>query len=255
MKKTEKLHITRNFTGVTIIGVGGTGSYLAEGLAKMVAGYRLGLDVCLVDPDVVEEKNIYRQNFMEYEVGMSKADALGERLNMRYGVRFSSVADKFPTNGLHGYGRLHVGCVDNIESRREFAQLDRYLDCGNGLDFGQVVYGNTTESSDLKEELDDWEKTPSVRYIPHPALVLDFENWTPSPSHLSCADHPFSEQGCYINNWVADAALNILHQLLIAGTLRTPMIAVNFAQGRMVPNAITPTYMKNYTPEKENNDA
>ena len=252
--KTCKRYLSQNIGHVEIVGVGGTGSYLAEGLAKMISGYRMALAVCLTDPDVIEEKNIYRQNFLYHEIGMNKAEALALRLNQKYGLSFAAKPQAFEKS-TQGWNTLFIGCVDNIPTRREhLAGARHYLDCGNGRDFGQVVYGNNPSQDDLYKELDQWDKRATVSTLPSPATVLDFDHWTPPPEIASCADHPFGEQGCFINEWVASAALGILHQLLVPGSLSTPMIAVNFAQGRMVPSPITQEYFRkhiaNYEKEK-----
>ena len=61
---------------VLIIGLGGVGSWVAEGLARSGVG-----EITLVDPDSVCETNINRQLLaVDSTVGQPKVKALGDRL-------------------------------------------------------------------------------------------------------------------------------------------------------------------------------
>ena len=52
---------------LVLVGCGGTGSWLAPHVARvarlLLEKWQKDVQVVFVDPDVVEEKNIYRQNF------------------------------------------------------------------------------------------------------------------------------------------------------------------------------------------------
>src|SRR6266545_3904993 len=66
---------------VTIAGVGGTGAFLAEDLARLFSihlGWRTRLH--LTDPDRVEEHNEGRQAFSRRDRGRHKAQVVAERL-------------------------------------------------------------------------------------------------------------------------------------------------------------------------------
>ena len=84
---------------VTLAGCGGTGSFLALHLARLAyhARERHGLDVRLafVDPDVVEEKNVGRQNFCPAEVGQPKAQRLMARYNRAFGLSIRAHVGRF----------------------------------------------------------------------------------------------------------------------------------------------------------------
>ena len=77
---------------ITVIGAGGTGSYLLSYLAqinyllRMVGGQDCPLQVHVYDPDTVSETNVGRQNFWPMDVGMNKADVLVNRINMGFGT-------------------------------------------------------------------------------------------------------------------------------------------------------------------------
>ena len=61
-----------------VLGAGGTGSWLAEFLSK------IEVPVYLIDGDIVESKNVLRQNFVEEEVNMSKAEIEKNGISLMY---------------------------------------------------------------------------------------------------------------------------------------------------------------------------
>lgn len=264
MTVNRKPHLAPDLRRILIVGVGGTGSYLAQGLAKMVAGYRLQVEVALVDPDQIEEKNCSRQNFHAYEIGQPKAEALAYRLNQQYGINFAAVVGKGEdclTLGRNGYwvgsstgwasgkkvemDRLIITCVDTLEARKPYKECGPWLDLGNGVETGQAIYGVTDDRSAVTKELQAWDKTPQVAALPNAYLVAGMAKLRPTKKKkaLSCADTPFAEQGIYANEWAAAAGLTIIHQLLIKGQLLTPAIYFDTSNGRMAPQFITKDYL------------
>lgn len=267
MTPNRKTHLPPQFRKVVIVGTGGTGSYLAQGLAKMVAGYRLQVEVLLVDPDVIEEKNCSRQNFHPWEIGQPKAEALAFRLNQQYGLAFAAVvakgedhvppgAIKSSSPGCHvgrsgGYAsgrsdfsRLVITCVDTVEARKHYRGCGPWLDLGNGQETGQALFGNTEDVSELGAEIKAWDKSPHVGRLPSPYLVAGMAKLKTRKRQPSCADTPFAEQGVFANEWAAAAGLTILHQLLVKGELTTPAIYFDTAKGRMAPAFITRELLK-----------
>lgn len=253
----RKAHLAPQFRSVAIVGVGGTGSYLAQGLAKLIAGYRLPLAVTLIDPDVIEEKNCSRQNFQSYEIGQPKAEALAYRLNQQYGVNFSFFVGRGENFvaiesyilkvakqvSAASHGILLVTCVDTVEARQTFKDFGPWLDLGNAEATGQALYGNTAKRVELTAEAKKWATTPTVTHLPGPYLLAGMAKLKTAKAAPSCADHPFAEQGCFVNEWAAAAGLTILHQLLVKGQLETPAIYFDSAKGRMAPLYITRDYL------------
>jgi PRTRC genetic system ThiF family protein len=243
----RKPHLAPQFRRIVIVGAGGTGSYLAQGLAKLVAGYRLQVEVTLVDPDHIEEKNCSRQNFHAYEIGQPKAEALAFRLNQQYGLSFAAAVQK----GEEHLGKradlstLIITCVDSLEARKPYQKCGPWLDLGNGVETGQALYGVTDDKAAVAKELATWEKTPHVGALPNPYLVAGMAKLkSPKKKAPSCADHPFSEQGVFANEWAAAAGLTILHQLLVKGQVTTPAIYFDTGKGLMMPQFITTDYLK-----------
>lgn len=64
---------------VTVVGGGGTGSYLIEDLINLLNITNMNYKIKVVDGDLLEDKNLLRQGFYKDEVGLCKAEALVER--------------------------------------------------------------------------------------------------------------------------------------------------------------------------------
>ena len=65
-----------------IIGAGGTGGYVIPHLYRISFAAERSMRILVCDGDVVEEKNLIRQNFVEQDVGRNKAQVLAERLSL-----------------------------------------------------------------------------------------------------------------------------------------------------------------------------
>lgn len=80
-------------TCVWLIGGGGTGSRLMPMMAQLVKsclnehnpqGHLLACPIYVVDGDIVEDKNLIRQNFIQPDVGRNKAIVLAERYSQAF---------------------------------------------------------------------------------------------------------------------------------------------------------------------------
>lgn len=158
---------------LTMVGCGGTGSFLALHLARLAyhvyhrpiprdgltAAGHLEYQLIFVDPDRIEAKNVGRQNFVPAEIGRYKAEALAVRYSRAFGLSIHFYNEAFDAIRLVPAGRsqgldLIVGCVDNTAARREIDKACRYsdghlwwLDCGNHDQSGQVILGNQDRKS------------------------------------------------------------------------------------------------------------
>lgn len=67
----EKIHNSK----VLVVGIGGIGSWISEFLA------RIGVkEIKIIDKDIVELKNLHRQDYTEKDIGKGKIDAMEERI-------------------------------------------------------------------------------------------------------------------------------------------------------------------------------
>lgn len=259
------------------VGVGGTGSWLAPHAARLVRvlkeqGKKARL--LLIDPDIVEAKNISRQNFcdadLSAETPLHKASSLAFRLSLSLGVEVSALCQPFDPDLLEGYPHwvyrrrqtelltIVVSCLDNAEGRKEvFRILEAnrsyeapsfwVLDCGNfpateGDECGQVYLGSAASANDLKHA---FSISKQCIALPSPALQAP-DLLLPRPEELaqtprSCADISLAnEQGLTINPMMAAIAANYLFALLVTHDLRTMGTAVNLTRGKMDSDYITP---------------
>ena len=116
---------------ITVVGCGGTGGFVAEGLCRLFQGREA--TIVLVDHDRVEPHNLLRQNFFAGDVGRFKSQALAERLSRAYNRTVGYSTQPFQAYeprdeyyrrypGLPTYGNaLLIGCTDNAAARRAMA--------------------------------------------------------------------------------------------------------------------------------------
>jgi sulfur-carrier protein adenylyltransferase/sulfurtransferase len=192
---------------ITIVGLGGTGAFLAEDVARLLSvhfGWRIRLT--LVDHDVVEEHNERRQAFSKRDRGRHKAQVVGERLVRQYPVEVALSlapydhrrdAPRFERGGTRSRLSLLIGCVDNPHARRELArtlETDGYsspvwwLDLGNSAASGQLLLGNALRTQDLRGTFDS--ETHTCRGLPAPSVQA------PELLHAPLAPLPVPDEDC-----------------------------------------------------------
>ena len=140
---------------VVLVGLGGTGSQWARGLARIVYDLRRRRQhvpaLRFVDPDRVEARNCGRQMFVENDIGQFKAEVLARRFNLAMGLSITWHNEPFNAEEHVGRcGTLLCGAVDNHLARAELARVNGclWIDAGNHATggSGQVVIGNWYEN-------------------------------------------------------------------------------------------------------------
>lgn len=141
---------------VVMIGCGGTGGHIVPHLYRLLYSIFRPAEVILCDGDIVEQKNLVRQNFIQCDLGKNKAQVLAERYSVAFGMETCfmprSIEDERMLSELlqptHRDALVVlIGVVDNNRSRqlcnKVFYQASNlvYIDSGNGLTNGQVVCG------------------------------------------------------------------------------------------------------------------
>lgn len=145
-----------------VIGTGGTGSRLVPLLSQFLKTlpWVINPTLTLIDFDVVEERNLVRQNFIRQDVGKNKAATLAARYSRHYELNIVPIIDKVVAdkpysldhiNGtskmLHRLDRTVIFmCVDSLKAREEvlwhvLQSTGSFLvfDAGNEDDFGQIT--------------------------------------------------------------------------------------------------------------------
>jgi hypothetical protein len=232
---------------VTVVGCGGTGGFVAEGVARLLPPRA---DLVLIDHDRVEERNLIRQNFTSEEMGQFKSETLARRLSQRYNlpVAYSILPVAMAEIRVPG---VIIGCVDNGMARREIAErlegkgltwvggyshsLPRewqtgprleasiwWVDAGNGESYGQILIGNTDRAI---FEADTCLGLP-LPTIQRPDLLRQ------APQQGDCADIP--DQGPAINQVMASLVVEVVRRL-IEGTCTWCQLYLDLETGLMTP--------------------
>lgn len=104
---------------VALIGCGFLGSLFAEEASKRAFAYHEELEFTLVDPDMIEERNVANQLWGLSDVGVSKVFALSQYIG-RYGIDVGiekEYLDKDNSNDILLDANVLVCAVDNIAAR------------------------------------------------------------------------------------------------------------------------------------------
>ena len=236
-----------------LVGCGGTGSWLAPTVARtarlLVETRRRDARVFFVDPDRVESKNVYRQNFCDAEVGQNKALTLGYRFGMAWGVPVTAVQEQFVKIMTDNYLTIVIGCVDNAAARRSIQEAVSgrriwWLDCGNAKANGQVLLGCGATCPNDPFELPgfcSWLPMPTIR---HPELLEPLPDENANAAPMSCAEMALVDsQGLAINQAVATIAGDYLLRMLLTQDLRRWATYINLESATMRSEYIVPGKM------------
>ncbi len=147
------------FFEIILVGVGGTGGYLAQRLAKLLYALRetegIQFSYTIVDGDKIEKKNLRRQPFIDADLHEPKANIIADRYSGVYDIPiFTSphyieskedlhnlllvTHEKIWSPNEYDYDHLPIliGCVDNHATRKimhEFFESEEtmiYIDTG-----------------------------------------------------------------------------------------------------------------------------
>ncbi len=213
---------------ILVIGCGGTGGYVAEGLCRLLTGNDVPL--VLIDHDRVEPHNLLKQHFYEADVGKFKSQALAERLARQFGRRIGYSVYPFDAelvaeeHGAGMYSRMAqgiiIGCVDNAEARRsiacDFQFGNWWIDAGNDHSSGQVLIGNARNLAELEGSFDvDSQQVGSLPLpsMQQPALLIP--PTVPATAPSDCAEAMADdEQSPVINHAMAMLVLQFMYRLL-----------------------------------------
>lgn len=228
---------------VTVVGVGGTGGFVAEGLCRLLPPRARLL---LVDHDTVEERNLGRQNFIRDDLGRFKSEAMAVRLARRYGreVGYSVL----PVGMLDFYTLgIMVGCVDNGLARADIAfaahhhPFNRWwVDAGNAENYGQIIIGNR-EAGHMRATFD---KKGICYGLPLPSIQRP-ELLAQIPKGRDCAEIA-EEQGPTINQGMAFLVVEVVRRL-IDGTCPWMQLYLDLELGTLSPVMATVEAVANMT--------
>lgn len=212
------------------LGAGGTGGHIAPHLYRLLYALNRNARYIICDGDIVEEKNLVRQNFAPADLKENKARVLAERYATVFGMEAEYVPSfiedldtlmQLVTPELweltdYSYQKtpemvMLLGAVDNDKSRqlchKAFYQSANliYIDSGNGEFSGQVVCGVR--------------RNGRTAYKPiggvHPELLRSKDKF---PTELSCAEAAISDpQSMAANITAATAVVDMVYNILTHG--------------------------------------
>ena len=180
---------------ITIIGLGGVGSILAERLCRFLNYSRdLTADILLVDGDEYEQKNYERQEFTRMG---NKADIKATELQMKFSeLRFESYeAFLNETNIIEAIreGNIVFLCVDNHKSRMIISNY-----CKNLQDVTLISGGNefTDGNVQIYVRKEGRDLTPDLCAY-HPEIANPDDKL---PEEMSCEELSNSDPQLYFTN-------------------------------------------------------
>lgn len=222
---------------IVMLGAGGTGGHIAPHLYRLLHALDRPVEVIIADGDIVEEKNLVRQNFIAADLGRNKAQALAERYAAAFGMEAQYIPEfiesecrlselvkptvyppwMYPDRQMQELPIL-IGAVDNNRSRQVchqvFQKADEliYIDSGNGEYTGQVVCGIRCDGK--------------TYYEPVGSVYPDVLDRTDKfPTELSCAEAAVSvPQSITANIMAATAVVAYIYNILVLGSIEVKNI-------------------------------
>lgn len=232
---------------VLVVGCGGNGSAITAGLpylhqAMLVHGHCGGLDVTLMDGDMVSATNCVRQPFSHAEVGHPKAVILVSRVNLFWGLNWHAIPAHFYTDTNVDRVDILIGCVDSRAARRIIAEkvtgrlsnVSYWLDLGNHSTGGQFVLGQPW----------NWQNKRSASRLRTVAELFPelIEPSLDNDGQPSCsAIEALERQEPFVNATLANHALALLARLFRHGSITHHGAFVNVAGSRVQPLAVNPS--------------
>ena len=244
---------------IDLIGMGGTGSQVLNGLARIHASLQQldhpGLHVRTWDEDEVTEANLGRQLFSPADLGMNKAVVLTTRVNRYFGFEWEANARNFSTSPMQApkFSNIIISCVDSIKARIslfEFLKREAnskriepfnrpfyWLDIGNLQKTGQVVLGTVgtiAQPAKVKKGVTRAALPNVIQKFPQLKKMKE-ETSTPSCSLAEA----LTKQDLFINSTLAQFACGLLWKLFREPSIRHHGCYVNLDSFIVTPIKIS----------------
>ena len=222
---------------IVMLGAGGTGGHIAPHLYRLLYALDRPVRFIICDGDIVEQKNLVRQNFIPADLGENKAKVLAERYATVFGIETEYVpafveSEEMlrelltPRQWRKGYYGdivtteqvILIGAVDNNKSRqlchRLFYEMKEliYIDSGNGEHTGQVVCGIRSGGRTFYRPIG----------AAYPDVLKETDKF---PTELSCAEASVSApQSIAANITAATAVVDMIYNILTQGESRVRQV-------------------------------
>lgn len=245
--------LLRRTVRVLVVGCGGNGSAIAAGLpylhqAMLVAGHPGGLQVTIMDGDVISPSNCVRQPFCQSEIGLFKAVVMVNRLNLFWGLRWDAAPEHLTEQSKVGEFDIVIGCVDTRAARRTIqaciegqrSRVAYWLDLGNLSDRGQFILGQPLNARNRRRK----SRLRTVAELFPEILRDDLPEDGPSCSSAEALER----QEPFVNPLLAQHALVLMGQLFRCGGISQHGAFVNARTNWTQPihlNAVHGTRFRN----------
>lgn len=238
---------------VLVVGCGGNGTAVVSGLpylhqAMLVAGHPGGLNVTVMDADVISEANCVRQPFTAAEVGLSKAVVMVSRVNLFWGLNWKALPAFMCADTKLPDVDLVVSCVDTRAARAEIqglvtslrSRVFYWMDLGNSADSGQFVLGQPKNCRNRQS-------ARRLRTAPElfPEITMASLDAGDGPS--CSAIEALERQEPFVNPVLAQHALALLARLFRYGRIEHHGAFVDVANSRVQPLPVSPELWKRMT--------
>lgn len=227
---------------IVMLGAGGTGGHIAPHLYRLLHALDRPVEVIIADGDIVEEKNLVRQNFISCDLGKNKAQVLAERYASAFGMEIQYIPDFIETEEKmaallkprFSYATpetltILIGAVDNNKSRqlchKVFNKSDNliYIDSGNGEFTGQVVCGVRRKGKTYYKPVGEV----------YPDILEDTDKF---PTELSCAEASVSApQSIVANIMAATAVVSYIYNILVFGNIEVKKVTFSTKSVNLKP--------------------
>lgn len=156
---------------IHIVGIGATGSHIADTLACM--GIK---DIVAYDFDVVENHNLPNQIYNLNDIGKPKVVALQQHIKQKMGWDIEIRNEKVEKiEGLSGYLFL---CTDSMDAQKSIAlssarlnrNVDFVIETRMSIDHGRVYFFDPNNKIHLKKWLEEW--YPNEAAAPSPCNLI-----------------------------------------------------------------------------------
>ena len=238
--KTLEVNNSSRIPAIIVVGCGGTGSFVADGLARML---QPNINLVLIDMDRIEEGNLNRQSFTTFDIGLFKSETLAKRLAGKYQrpVQYSIL----PIGATELPGGIVVGCVDNGLARQTIADRIHdgqwWVDAGNGKNYGQILIGNSKIEKLRPSFIADLCVRLPLPTIQQPALL------TQAPGRRSCVETVAADdQSPTINQAMGALVLEVVRRI-IEGTCPWMQLYLDLDAGTLTPTIATPEVVSRLT--------
>ena len=234
--------LLRRNVRVLVVGCGGNGSAIAAGLpylhqAMLVGGHPGGLQVTVMDGDVVSPSNCVRQPFCQSEIGLFKAVVMVNRLNLFWGLRWEAVPEHLTEQSKVCEIDIVIGCVDTRAARRTIrscveakrSRVAYWLDLGNLSDRGQFILGQPLNARNRRSKVRL--RTVAERF---PEILRDD---LPEDGPSCSSAEALERQEPFVNSLLAQHALALVSRLFRFGSIAHQGAFIDASANRTQPVA------------------